>query len=208
MPRMKRLLVAVAAVVSLSLFGLVTLFADNLKMLYGCSADALAGSTAVTLRSRAYVPSGVDPAVPAPHRTVDTRDDRFSTFAIDVDTASYSYMRAQVRYGRRPEPKSIRVEEWVNAFDYRLPEPQGTPFSVQVDGAVSPFDETKTLLRVALQGRHVTSAARKPAHLVFLVDVSGSMSTPDKLPLAQRALRFLAAQLREDDTVALVTYAG
>ncbi len=211
---MKKLFVGLLTAVLLFL-GVATLFGDNLRALFGMSADALVGNAWVTPRTPSYaalekkgLQSFADPETPAPQRTVDARADSLSTFAIDVDTASYTYMRALVTQGARPRPQDIRVEEWVNAFDYELPEPKGAPFAVRVDGAVSPFDETKTLLRVALQGKHVKQAARKPAHLVFLVDVSGSMNSPDKLPLAQEALRFLAAQLGEDDTVALVTYAG
>ena len=216
MRRMKKLLVGLITAALLFL-GVAALFGDNIKALFGCSGDALAGSTTMQRRVPTYAGlekkglkdfKSTEPEIAAPNRTTDARSDSLSTFAIDVDTASYTYMRALVKQGARPRPQDIRVEEWVNAFDYELPEPQRAPFAVQVDGAVSPFDETKTLLRVALQGRHVKSAARKPAHLVFLVDVSGSMNSADKLPLAQQALRFLAAQLGEDDTVALVTYAG
>jgi Ca-activated chloride channel family protein len=146
---------------------------------------------------------------PAPNPVVPTALDSKSTFAIDVDTASYTFARRLVLEQRSlPTRDDIRVEEWVNAFDYRLAPPTTAPFAVSVEGAASPFDETRTLVKVALKGRVVTEAARKPAHLVFLVDVSGSMSSADRLPLAKRALAVLTKQLKPTDTVALVTYAG
>lgn len=197
--RMKHVLAAALVVVLVASF-VGVLFGDNLKVLFGMSADALAGHAEVWARKPRFAR--------APNPVVDATRDALSTFAIDVDTASYTWARRVIAMHQLPETASVRVEEWVNAFDYELPEPNGVPFSVQVDGASSPFDETKTLVRVALQGRNVTAMQRKPAHLVFLVDVSGSMNSPDKLPLAQTALRFLAAQLGPSDTVALVTYAG
>ncbi|MCC6337195.1 MAG: von Willebrand factor type A domain-containing protein, partial [Myxococcales bacterium] len=103
---------------------------------------------------------------------------------------------------------SVRVEEWVNAFKYRLAAPSDAPFAVHVEGAPSPFDRTRTLVKVALKGREVHNRDRKPAHLVFLVDTSGSMAPVDRLPLAQKCLRILTEQLNAADTVALVTYAG
>jgi Ca-activated chloride channel homolog len=199
----------------------VTLFGDNVKALFGMSADSLTGDTQVQRRSSwsqgklekkslknfgggaqnfAYVP-------PAP--TTRTVVDALSTFAIDVDTASYTWARRMVLESRvLPDAEGVRVEEWVNAFDYELTAPKNAPFAISVEGAISPFDESKTLLKVALQGRRVDEEQRKPAHLVFLVDVSGSMGGADRLPLAKRSLEVLTRQLRPSDTVALVTYAG
>lgn len=138
-----------------------------------------------------------------------TREDRLSTFAIDVDTASYSYARRFLQAGRRPPPASVRVEEWVNAFHYDYEGPQGgAPFRVHLAGAPSPFVKGRHLVRVGVQGKRVEKRDRKKVHLTFLVDVSGSMSAPDKLPLAQRALHLLVDELRPDDSVSLITYAG
>ena len=103
-------------------------------------------------------------------------------------------------------PADVRVEEWVNAFDYGLEAPSVEPVAISVEGAVSPFDEEKTLVKVSLKARAVE--VRQAAHLVFLVDVSGSMNGDDRLPLAKRALTELVANLNGDDTVSLVTYAG
>ncbi len=138
-----------------------------------------------------------------------TEKDTQSTFAIDVDTASYALARRKLGDGRAPPPDSVRVEEWLNAFTYQYPQPpEGSPFAVFMDAAPSPLSAGKHLLRVGVQGRRVPKAQRQPAHLTFLVDVSGSMDEPDRLPLAKRALHLLVDELDGRDTVALVTYAG
>lgn len=213
---MKKLFAAVVVLTVTSL-SLITLFGDNIKALFGMSADGLAGDTHVAHRSGAlekkrlaYFASGTPRVeVPPPSQSVATARDAFSTFAIDVDTASYTWSRRLVLESHTlPPHDGVRVEEWVNAFDYDLPAPDTAPFAIHVQGATSPFDETKTLVKVALQGRRVSDADRKPAHLVFLADVSGSMQGPDRLPLAKRALEVLTRQLKPTDTVALVTYAG
>jgi Ca-activated chloride channel family protein len=189
----------------------VTLFGDNIKALFGMSADGLAGETSVSrrLERKKLVTFAAPQVARLPNATTATVEDKFSTFAIDVDTASYTWTRRLVLEQRQlPPVDGVRVEEFVNAFDYGLPAPERAPFAVHVQGATSPFDETRTLLKVALQGRRVDESKRMPAHLVFLVDVSGSMSGPDRLPLAKRALEVLTRQLKPTDTVALVTYAG
>ncbi len=140
---------------------------------------------------------------------VDATKDHLSTFAADVDTASYTIMRRKLNEGALPPPASVRVEEFVNYFDYAFPEPTaGTPFSVVVQAAPSPMNAARHILRVGVATKAKTEQERKPAHLVFLVDVSGSMSGDDRLPLAKKALRILVENLKEGDTVALVTYAG
>ena len=138
-----------------------------------------------------------------------TEKDHLSTFAADVDTASYTLGRRKLLSGVLPPKDSVRVEEWLNYFRYTYPQPpKGSPLTVSMDAAPSPFTPTRHLLRVGVQGRELDLSERKPAHLTFLVDVSGSMSGPDRLPLAKRALRLLVDQLHDGDTVALVTYAG
>jgi Ca-activated chloride channel family protein len=140
---------------------------------------------------------------------VETKRDAQSTFSVDVDTASYTLARRKLRDGQWPAPESVRVEEWLNFFRYDYPAPTGSaPLAVHLDAAPSPFTPGRHLLRVAVQGRDVPARERKPAHLTFLVDVSGSMQGADRLPLAQRALRLLVDRLGPRDTVALVTYAG
>ncbi len=137
-----------------------------------------------------------------------TSEDRLSTFAVDVDTASYTIARRKILEGRLPPSDSVRVEEFLNYFRYTYPSPETTPFAVHMDAAPSPFTEGRHLLRVGVQGKRLSLSERKKANLVFLVDVSGSMHSPDKLPLAKRSLRYLVDNLRDGDTVSLVTYAG
>ena len=140
---------------------------------------------------------------------VDTSEDHLSTFAIDVDTASYAIARRKINEGHVPPANAVRVEEFVNYFKYEYAGPtNGAPFAVHMDMAPSPFSRGKNILRVGVQGKKLAISERKPSHLVFLVDVSGSMSSPDKLGLAKRALRVLVDNLKDSDTVALVTYAG
>jgi Ca-activated chloride channel family protein len=148
-----------------------------------------------------YKDHGVNPFVTA-------AEDRLSTFSIDVDTASYTLARRKLLEGEVPPREAVRVEEFLNYFRYSYPEPEGAPLAVHLDAAPSPFTPGRHLLRVGVQGRRLSVSERKPAHLTFLVDVSGSMQSPDKLPLAKRSLRMLVDNLRDGDTVALVTYAG
>jgi Ca-activated chloride channel family protein len=136
-------------------------------------------------------------------------DDRLSTFAVDVDTASYAIVRRKILEGQAVPADAVRVEEFLNYFRYAYEGPgDERPFAVHTEAAPSPFTPGRHVLRVAVKGRDVAPAQRKRANLVFLVDVSGSMSSPDKLPLAQRSLRILVDNLNPGDTVALVTYAG
>jgi Ca-activated chloride channel family protein len=150
-----------------------------------------------------YRDYGVNPFVTA-------SEDRLSTFAVDVDTASYTLSRRKLLDGALPPKEAVRVEEFLNYFRYTYPEPTESdgPLAVHLDAAPSPYTPGRHLLRVGVQGRRVSMSERKPAHLTFLVDVSGSMQSPDRLPLAKRALRMLVDNLRDGDTVALVTYAG
>jgi Ca-activated chloride channel family protein len=140
---------------------------------------------------------------------VDTAKDALSTFAVDVDTASYTIARRKLTEGALPPKAAVRVEEFVNYFGYRYPRPDGArPFSVTADLAPSPFTSGRHILRVGVATRPLAVSERKPANLVFLVDVSGSMQSGDKLPLAKRSLRILVDNLKDGDTVSLVTYAG
>ena len=139
---------------------------------------------------------------------IDAAKDHLSTFAADVDTASFGVARKKLESGTLPPPASIRVEEWVNYFHYSFPAPApGSVFSAALDAAPNPFGDT-TILRVAVATPPKPASEREPANLVFLVDVSGSMDEPDKLPLARQALRVLTEHLNARDSVAIVTYAG
>ncbi|CAN5767713.1 VWA domain-containing protein [soil metagenome] len=135
--------------------------------------------------------------------------DHLSTFAADVDTASYTLLRRKLDDGVQPAKDAVRVEEMVNYFHYSYPDPSGNaPFAVTTDLAPDPLTPNRVILRVGVSTKALEPSQRPPAHLVFLVDVSGSMQGSDRLPLAQRALRYLVDNLRDGDTVALVTYAG
>jgi Ca-activated chloride channel family protein len=140
---------------------------------------------------------------------IDAKVDHLSTFAADVDTASFTIARKKLESGELPPAASVRVEEWVNYFKYSFGAPQaGSVFSVAMDAAPHPFADGRYVLRVGVATTQKPAAEREPANLVFLVDVSGSMDEPDKLPLAKQALHVLVDNLNEHDTVALVTYAG
>jgi Ca-activated chloride channel family protein len=132
-----------------------------------------------------------------------------STFSIDVDTASYSNVRGFLTNGRLPPPGAVRIEELVNYFTYDDPAPNGeVPFSVNIEVAECPWNSEHRLARIGLKGREVPQELRPPGNLVFLIDVSGSMSAPNKLPLVQAGLKMLVDQLGDGDRVAIVVYAG
>ena len=138
---------------------------------------------------------------------VDTVEDKFSTFAMDVDTASYSVARRFVTDGNLPNPDSVRVEEFVNYFDQGYAAPTDEAFAIYMDGAPSPFgDDGQLLLRVGLQGREISTADRKDATLIFVIDVSGSMSRENRLGLVKRSLGILVEELRPTDEVGIVVY--
>ena len=136
-------------------------------------------------------------------------DDPLSTFSIDVDTASYTVARRKLLEGRLPPRAAVRVEEFVNYFPYDYEEPKrGVPFAVDLEATPHPWIGSHHIVRVGLQGKSYRPEEREPVHLTFLVDVSGSMSRPDKIGYAQRSLRYLVESLDPSDTVALATYAG
>ncbi len=143
-----------------------------------------------------------------PNLFTETLKDPLSTFAADVDTASYTVARRYLVQGSLPPASAVRVEEFVNYFKYRYAPPESGAFTVHLEAAPSPFEEKRHFVRVGVQGKVVSRSQRKPAHLVFLVDTSGSMSSPDKLPLAKEAVKVAVKNLNENDTVAIVTYAG
>ena len=138
---------------------------------------------------------------------IDTEDDQFSTFAVDVDTASYTVARRFLDDGFLPDQNSVRVEEFVNYFDQGYEAPTGDAFAIHVDGSPSPFGGSNHwLVRVGLQGKDLLEDHRQDATLVFTVDVSGSMAREDRLGLVKRSLRLLVDELRADDKVAIVVY--
>ena len=136
-------------------------------------------------------------------------ENALSTFSIDVDTASYANARRFLQQGRLPPPAAVRLEEFINYFNYDYPQPEGQdPFSVQLDLAHCPWTPHHLLLRVGLKGKEINRQERPASNLVFLVDVSGSMSSDAKLPLLKRSLAMLVDQLTENDRISIVTYAG
>jgi len=142
---------------------------------------------------------------------VTTSYDPLSTFAVDVDTASYDIFRRDVNLGMLPQPASVRLEEYVNDFSYDYPAPTAVdpnPFAISLGAAAGLFGRQTALLRVGIRAFDPPAAAKRPANLVFLVDVSGSMHSDDKLPLVQRILRDTLELLAPTDTVSIVSYAG
>ncbi|MCO5169277.1 MAG: VWA domain-containing protein [Planctomycetes bacterium] len=137
-------------------------------------------------------------------------EEQVSTFAVDVDTASYALVKRFLRRQQLPPADVVRLEEMINAFDLDDPPPpdDDAPFSTRVEVAGCPWRAGNRLVRVSLRGREVAAEARPASNLVFLIDVSGSMSTPERLPLVKQSLRLLVEQLREQDRVAIVVYAG
>ncbi|WP_153800439.1 vWA domain-containing protein [Foetidibacter luteolus] len=132
-----------------------------------------------------------------------------STFSVDVDRAAYSNVRRYLQGGLLPPRGAVRIEEMINYFNYSYSQPgEGVPFSVNTETASCPWNPEHKLIHIGLKGREIEKENLPPANLVFLVDVSGSMDEPNKLPLVQSSLKMLATQLRNEDRVAIVVYAG
>lgn len=138
------------------------------------------------------------------------REAPVSTFSIDVDTASYSWVRASLNRNVLPQPASVRTEEMVNYFTYDYARPQSAvqPFSTNVAVLPSPWTAGRKLVRIGIKGYSIQRATRPRANLVFLIDTSGSMQEPNKLPLLKQSLNMLLDELQPTDSVAIVTYAG
>lgn len=136
-------------------------------------------------------------------------DNPLSTFSIDVDAASYSNVSRILKEGRLPEQGAVRVEEMINYFSYRYDQPAGNePFAVHTELAVCPWNPQHQVALIALQAKKMDMAKLPPSNLTFLIDVSGSMMSMDKLPLVKESLKLLTDQLREEDRVSIVVYAG
>ncbi|MFO0554723.1 MAG: von Willebrand factor type A domain-containing protein [Polyangiaceae bacterium] len=181
----------------------------------GCGASYPAGRESIAVAPTSYADAGDVKSSTEDYKDygvnpfVDTAKDKLSTFAIDVDTASYSISRRKLNEGALPPQAAVRVEEFVNAFDYGYEGPKDNkPFHVELAAAPSPFNAQQHLLRVGLQAKRTQHGQRMPAHLVYLVDTSGSMQSPDKIGLVKESLRLLTDNLQQGDTVAICTYAG
>jgi len=138
--------------------------------------------------------------------TIDTEEERFSTFSVDVDRASYALTRGYLERGALPEEQAVRVEEFVNSFDYGYKSDPEAPFSVHVEGFPSPSRKGYHVVHIGLKAREVSRQQRKPAHLVFVIDVSGSMNIENRLGLVKQALRLLVDELDERDRVSIAVY--
>ncbi|MBD0320263.1 MAG: von Willebrand factor type A domain-containing protein, partial [Gemmatimonadetes bacterium] len=137
------------------------------------------------------------------------QNEPLSTFSADVDRASYANVRRFLMEGRRPPKDAVRIEEMINYFPYEFTARRGAhPIAVSTEVADAPWRAGHRLVRIGLRTDPVDMSRAPASNLVFLIDVSGSMSSPDKLPLVKRSLRLLVEQLREDDRVAIVVYAG
>ena len=181
-----------------------------------------AGSAAVRMHAYAAAPSprpaaesrpptdreGYDPSEDNEFRS--PRDKPLSTFAIDVDTASYANVRRFIeREGRLPPADAVRIEEMINYFHYDYPDPAGPhPFAVYAEVSTAPWQPSHRLVHIGVQAKRVATQDLPANNLTLLIDVSGSMSNPDKLPLLKRALALLVHELRSQDRVAIVVYAG
>ncbi len=166
-----------------------------------------------------YVPSIVVPTEPDRERydgkdvspVAITMEQPVSTFSVDVDTGAYSNARRMLTDGQMPPKDAVRTEEFVNYFRYDYPRPtsaRAAPFTVNMDVARTPWDADTRLVRIGLAGYDAPKEARPPANLVFLLDVSGSMSSSDKLPLVKTAMKTLVGRLTPKDRVSIVVYAG
>jgi Ca-activated chloride channel family protein len=174
-------------------------------------------STPVTPQM-SFTPPAYHPYPPVDNESYDTIDENrwqsvhdrpLSTLSVDVDAASYSNVRRFLTQGQLPPADAVRIEELINYFDYDYPDPRGQhPFAIITEVADSPWNPGLKLVHVGLQGKRLDLEQLPPANLVFLIDVSGSMNSPDKLPLLQESFRMLVDQLREEDRVAIVVYAG
>ena len=187
----------------------VTSAAPSATYDYTLPSSALQGRVAgVSVnRDKAYNTEDYDGITENRFRKV--TDEPLSTFSIDVDGASYSNVRRMINYGQMPAEGAVRVEEFINYFKYKYPQPTGNdPFSINTEMSVCPWNKEHKLVMVGLQGKEIATTNLPPSNLVFLIDVSGSMSDANKLPLVKASLKLLVDQLREQDHVAIVVYAG
>ena len=182
----------------------------------------LGSAGAASLHRYPYIPPPYYPRPPVIPHGVDRFPDKeptsvlsaaehpVSTFSVDVDTASYAFVRRSLTGGRMPPRESVRVEELVNYFPYAYPAPEDRvrPFRVTSTVMPSPWSADNQLLHIAIRGYDIPRAARPRANVVLLIDTSGSMQPGDRLSLLQQGFRLFAQQLRDDDRVAIVTYAG
>jgi Ca-activated chloride channel homolog len=176
--------------------------ADAIGYVQGGVAGGVVGTSAAEAPRPSY-------AKIEEHAFIDAKAASTTTFSIDVDRASYANVRRFLAHNQLPPPDAVRIEEMVNYFTYAYPQPSGdVPFSITTEVAGCPWSAAHRLVRIGIQGRNLDEWKMAPNNLVFLLDVSGSMSPPDRLPLLKSAFRLLTKQLRPQDSVAIVVYAG
>ena len=175
----------------------------------------LGGHAGVAVRGRMAPMGGASQANTEEYARIKERgfvspvDEPLSTFSIDVDTASYANMRRYLNRGQRPPVDAVRIEEMINYFSYDYPQPTSEhPFSVTTELSVAPWERSHYLLRLGLQGEQIDLRETPAFNLVFLLDVSGSMNQANKLPLLKAAFKLLVRQMRAEDHVSIVVYAG
>jgi Ca-activated chloride channel family protein len=177
------------------------------RVLTGSGKSNVAESEAWRRQSGTFTTEAYDSI--SENRFLDAAANPLSTFSIDVDTASYANVRRFLNQGSFPPAGAVRIEEMINYFPYDYTQPGGEqPFSVNVEISDAAWRPEHRLVRVGLKGRETPEAARPLSNLVFLLDVSGSMNSPDKLPLLRESMKLLARNLSENDRVAIVVYAG
>ncbi|ACE83777.1 vWA domain-containing protein [Cellvibrio japonicus] len=184
------------------------------------AAKPMAAAPTAAVHADAYAPADILQATTREYRdrfnqvddnpVIATRDNPFSTFSIDVDTAAYSFTRRLLNQGQLPPKDAVRIEEMVNYFDYSYPLPSSaqTPFTTNITVLDSPWKPGNKLLHIGIQGYQLPAGHIPQSNLVFLLDVSGSMDEPSKLPLVKQSMELLLSTLKPEDTVAIVVYAG
>ncbi len=139
---------------------------------------------------------------------ITTANDPLSTFSIDVDSASYANLRRYLTGGKLPPVGAVRIEEMINYFSYSYPEPGGNPIAISTELGPCPWQPENRLVRIGLKAKDIDQGTLPPSNLVFLIDASGSMNQPNKLPLLKQSMSMLVEQLSQRDRVAIVVYAG
>lgn len=156
-----------------------------------------------------YVPVNTESYDSIPENKVcKAKEEPLSTFSIDVDTASYSNIRRFLEQNQKPPVDAVRIEEMINYFSYDYPAPDKEAFSVNLETAQAPWDSGKKLVRIGIKGKEIKADKRPASNLVFLIDVSGSMDSSQKLPLVKAGLSMLVEKLNQNDNISIVVYAG
>jgi len=180
-----------------------------LKGIQGAALYGSDGSNGVIVVHTASQPTDEDYAGFIENAFTSPKNEPLSTFSIDVDNASYTNVRRFLNGGQKVPKDAVRVEEMVNFFKYDYPQPKGDdPFSINTEVTGCPWNKENKIVRIGLQGRNIPTGHLPASNFVFLIDVSGSMSDMNKLPLLKASMKLLVAQLRDEDKVSIVVYAG